>query len=60
LTTVSFDKNLVIKEPDAIERLIEVLSSTEGKPINRELASDEAVARGEKLLKRCLFHSKRY
>jgi len=60
MATVSFDKNIVIKEPEAIERLVEVLSSKEVKPINRKLASDEAMARGEKLLEQCLSHSKRY
>jgi hypothetical protein len=60
MATVSFDKNIVIKEPESIEKLVEVLSSKEAKPINRKLASDEAMARGEKLLKQCLSHSKRY
>ncbi|NLI14102.1 MAG: hypothetical protein GX425_16175 [Peptococcaceae bacterium] len=61
MATVSFDKNIVVKEPEAIERLVEVLSSSkEAKPINRKLASDEAMARGEKLLKQCLSHSKRF
>lgn len=61
MPTVSFDKNIVITEPETIERLIEVLlSSNEAKPINRKLASDEALARGEKLLKQCFSHSKRY
>lgn len=60
MATVSFDKNIVIKEPEAVERLVEVLSSKEAKPINRKLASDEAMARGEKSLKQCLSHSKRY
>ncbi len=45
MATVSFDKNIVVKEPEAIERLVEVLSSSkEAKPINRKLASDEAMA----------------
>jgi hypothetical protein len=60
MATVSFDKNIVIKEPEAIEKLVEVLSSNEAKPIKRELASDEAIARGEKLLKQCLSRSKNY
>ena len=60
MAIVSFDKNIVIKEPEAVERLVEVLSSKEAKPINRKLASDEVMARGEKLLKQCLSHSKHY
>lgn len=60
MATASFDKNIIIKEPEAIERIVEVLSSKEAKQINRKLASDEAMARGEKLLKQYLSHSKRY
>ncbi|NLI93739.1 MAG: hypothetical protein GX434_16575 [Peptococcaceae bacterium] len=60
MATVSFDKNIVIREPEAIERLVEVLSSKEAKPINKKLASDEAMAKGEELLKQCLSHLKRY
>lgn len=59
MAIVSFDKDIVIEEPEAIEILVEVLSSKEAKPIKRKLASDEAMARGEKLLTRCLSHSKR-
>ncbi len=60
MATVSFDKNIVIKEPEAIEILVEVLSSKESKQINRKLAFDESMARGEKLLKQCLSHLKHY
>ncbi|MBE3554854.1 MAG: hypothetical protein IMW85_07680 [Thermicanus sp.] len=54
MATVSFNKNIVIKEPEAVDRLVKVLTSKEVKPINRKLASDEAMARGEKLLNQCL------
>ena len=56
----SYDKDVVIKEPEAIERLVEVLLLNEARQINRNFASDEAMARGEKLLKQCLSHSKCY
>ncbi|KKM12978.1 hypothetical protein SY88_00750 [Clostridiales bacterium PH28_bin88] len=58
MATVSFDKNIVIKEPEAVEKLVEVLSSKDVKPVNRELASVKAMARGEQILRRCLSRSK--
>lgn len=59
MATVSFDKNIVIREPEAVEKLVEVLSSEDDvKPVNRKLASAEAMARGEEVLKRCLSLSK--
>jgi hypothetical protein len=58
VATISFDKNIVIKEPEAVEKLVEALSSNDIKPINKELTSAEAMARSEKLLKRCLSRSK--
>lgn len=54
MATVSFDKNIIIKEPEAVEKLVEVLSSKDVKPVKRELASVKAMARGEKALRRCL------
>ncbi|MEW6661357.1 MAG: hypothetical protein ACOY9Y_05295 [Bacillota bacterium] len=38
---------IIIREPEAVERLVEVLSSKDVKPVNRKLASAEAMARGE-------------
>lgn len=58
MATVSFDKNIVIREPEAVEKLVEVLTSKDVKPINKELASGEVMARGEEALRRCLSHSK--
>ena len=58
MATVSFDKNIVIKEPEAIEKLVEVLSSSDVQPIKRKLASPGTMARGEEILKRCLSHSR--
>lgn len=54
MATDSFDKNIVIKETEAIEKLVQVLSSKEVKPVDKTLASDESMARGVKLLKQCL------
>ncbi|MFZ5591422.1 MAG: hypothetical protein ACOY81_06415 [Bacillota bacterium] len=59
MATVSFDKNIVIEEPGAIETLVEMLLSSDNddvKPIDRTLASPEAMARGEEILKLCLSH----
>ncbi len=58
MATVSFDKNIVIREPEAVVKLVEVLSSKDVKPVNRKLASAKAMARGEEVLKRCLSRSK--
>ena len=58
MATVSFDKDIVIKEPEAVDKLVNVLSSEEVKSVNKKLASDEAMARGEELLKQCLSRSK--
>lgn len=58
MATISFDKNVIVREPEAVEKLIEALSSKDVKIINKKLASAEAMARGEELLKRCLSLSK--
>ncbi|MBF7081846.1 hypothetical protein IT084_02510 [Desulfallas sp. Bu1-1] len=58
MATVSFDKNIVIKEPEAVEKLVEALSSKDVKPVNKKFASAEAMAKGEEVLKRCLSLSK--
>jgi len=58
MATISFDKNVIIREPEAVEKLIEVLLSKDVKPVNRKLASAEAMARGEEVIKRCLSLSK--
>ncbi len=57
MATVSFDKNIVIKEKEAVGKLTEVLMTGQVKPFNRELASAEAMARGEDLLIKCLSRS---
>ena len=47
MATVSFDKNIVVNELDAIDRLIDAMTSSEVKPINKKLASSEAMLRSE-------------
>ena len=58
MATASFDKNVVIREPKAVSRLVEALSSEDVKPVNKELASAEAMARSEEVLQRSLSRSK--
>jgi len=53
MATESFDKNIIIKEPEAVEKLVEILSTSPGKLlINKELVSPEALARSEEVLKK--------
>lgn len=58
MATVSFDKNIVIEEPGAIETLVELLLSSDKdvNPVDKTLASPEVMARGEEILKLCLSH----
>jgi hypothetical protein len=58
MATVSFDKNIVIKEPEAVDRLVKSFSEKNVRPVKRELASDEAMARSEDILRLCLSRSK--
>jgi hypothetical protein len=57
MAIVSFNKNFVISEKEAVSKLIEVLLSGQVKPIHRELASAEVMARGEELLIKSLSRS---
>jgi hypothetical protein len=55
MATVSFTKNIVIKEPESIERFIDIVSNK--KPVyhvNKDLASDKIMDRGKKILKQYL------
>lgn len=54
MATVSFDKNIVVSEPEAISQLVESLLEDEPRQINRELASSSEKTRGEQLLIQCL------
>ncbi|ACV61653.1 hypothetical protein Dtox_0741 [Desulfofarcimen acetoxidans DSM 771] len=55
MATASFIKDITIREPDAIKKFVNVIS--ENRPsnsIDKEKASDKAMARAEKLLKQYL------
>ena len=58
MATVSFDKNVVINEPQAINRLVNSLKNEPARKVNRQLASDEEMKRSEQLLSQCL-HSRK-
>jgi hypothetical protein len=57
MAIVSFNKNNIIREKGAVSKLIEVFLSGQVKPINRELASAEAMAMGEEQLVKSLSRS---
>jgi hypothetical protein len=58
MATVSFDKNVIITEPDAVQKLVDSLLNDKPRTIDRELTSPTEVARGEQLLKQYLSRSK--
>ena len=58
VATVSFDKNIVITEPDAGKKLVTSLIDDKPRKIDKRLASGTEIARGEQLLKQCLSRSK--
>ena len=58
MATVSFDKNIIINEPDAVKKLVDSLLGDKPRKIDKQLASPTEIARGEQLLKQCLSRSK--
>ena len=58
VATVSFDKNIVITEPDAVKKLVTSLLDDKPREIDKHLASGAEITRGEQLLKQCLSRSK--
>ena len=58
MATVSFDKNIVIREPDAVSKLVDSLIHDKPREINKQLASPSERERGRQLLKQCLSRSK--
>ena len=58
MATVSFDKNFVIEEPEAVAKLVDSLLRDKPRIINKKLISPEEKERGEELLKLCLSRSK--
>ena len=58
MATVSFDKNVVIKEPEAVSILIDSLLNDIPRTINKQLSSESEREKGELLLVQCLSLSK--
>ena len=58
MATVSFDKSIVVTEPEAVSILVNSLLSDEPRTSNRQLASQREREKGELLLTQCLSLSK--
>ena len=56
MATVSFDKNIVIKEPEAVSELIDALVSGKARKIDKQLTSPSEIVEGERKLKQYLSH----
>ena len=54
MATVSFDKSVVIEEPEAIDRLVDSLLNDEPRKVSENLISEQEKERGEQLLIQCL------
>lgn len=55
MATASFNKDITIREPEAIRKFVSVISKDrESISIDKEKASDKTMARGERLLKQYL------
>jgi len=54
MATVSFDKSVVIEEPEAVDRLVESLLNDEPRKLSENLISEQDKERGEQLLMQCL------
>ena len=57
MATVSFDKSVVIKEPEAVNRLIDSLLNDEPRRVSENLFTEQNAERGERLLIQCLSRS---
>ena len=58
MATVSFDKNVVIEEPEAVSILVNSLLFDKPRTTNKLLASESEREKGELLLIQCLSLSK--
>ena len=58
MATVSFDKNVIVSEPEAVSILVNSLLNDEPRPTNKQLASQSEREKGEQLLIQCLSLSK--
>ena len=55
MATASFTKDFTLEDSESIESFVNIVSDTETiYPINGDLASDESMERGRKLLKQYL------
>ena len=54
MATVSFDKSVVIEEPEAVNRLVDSLLNDEPRTVSGNLLSEQDTERGERLLIQCL------
>ena len=55
MATVSFTKNIVVKESEAVNRFISAVTDRKSNPpVNEDLASDKTMERGRVLLKQYL------
>ena len=60
MATSTFDRTILVSDPESLERLAKVIAGQTPKaPISEHPFSDEARKRGEKLLARCPLHSPR-
>jgi len=58
MTTVSFDKNIIISEQEAVSELIDALVNDKSRKIDKHLASPSETARCEQKLEQYLSHFK--
>ena len=58
MATVSFDKNIIVSEPEAVSILVSSLLDDEPRTTNKQLASQNEREKGEQLLIQCLSLSK--
>ena len=58
MATVSFDKNFVIEEPEAVTMLVESLLNDKPREICNEVVTLKEIEGGEQLLRQCLSRSK--
>ena len=57
MATVSFTKDIVIKESEAVKRFADIVCDKSPKlPINKALTSDKEMERGKELLRQSLSH----
>ncbi len=56
MATSTFDRRLVITDPEAVIRLLTLEPAT--KPLSEHPITDEEIKRGEELIRACLARSK--